>query len=83
MYSEKVPVVAHNNRRVQSTVRVYSEDWEPLADVDMSTGERLSVQWPCRLEFISVSGMPETRCVSYTQGDYSCDLYYGIEGNSH
>jgi hypothetical protein len=19
----------------------------------------------------------------YTQGDYSCDLYYGIEGNSH
>jgi hypothetical protein len=63
MSNEMIPVATSyaqrliaGSRPVQSYVRVYSGDWEPLCDVDISSGERLSVQWPCRLEFVSLSG---------------------------
>lgn len=55
MMPEKRPVVRPQSDS-QSWVRVSTLDGEPLADVDMSSGERLEVWWPCRIDFISISG---------------------------
>jgi hypothetical protein len=47
---------AHFRCNRQAYARVLSGDGEPLAEVDMSEGERLWVQWPCRIELVSIGG---------------------------
>jgi hypothetical protein len=57
MVSEKEPIICcGGSNNSKSIVRVSSWENEPLVEVDMSSGERLEVQWPCRIDFISLSG---------------------------